>query len=876
METRLSQESDTNPSENGWSKAAVPGSAATRSPQSGVPDTASPTRGASLLGAPQDDAPRSGRRGGGAESSRRDRSAFIWLGRFLAPLGAPLQLLALGLLGAGVFVSVHLPELPSVDAVREVKFEEPLRVYSRDGALMAEFGVERRHPVPYQDMPPLVVNAFLATEDSRFFEHGGVDAVGMLRALLSFASTGTKTQGGSTITMQVTRNFLLSSEKTFRRKLAEVLLTLQVERTLSKDQILDLYLNQIFFGHRAYGVSAAASLYYDKELDELTPAEAAMLAGIPKAPSANNPVSNPERALERRNYILGRMLELGYIGRDEHEIAILTPDLAGLHRRQPELDAGYVAEMARQAVANHYGEAALSQGYRVTTTIESRLQSAAQEALRQALRAYDRRHGYRGPEAKVDLTGASEADMDAYLATVPAVPGLPPGLVTQSSSGEAEVYLGQGRRTRIGLKQVVWAQEFRNANWRGPRPRHVSDVLAVGHLIRLQQGGEGQWGLGQNPRVSGALVSIAPQDGAVRALVGGYSFNESKFNRAVDMRRQPGSSFKPFIYAAALSEGWTPASLIKDESVRVPGEQDWNPRNYDRRELGPIRMRKALALSRNLATINLLQSVGLEDAQHFIRAFGFELEAMPLGLSMALGTGELSPMKLAEGYAVFANGGFHVMPYFIERIESGEGQVIFEANPPRSCADCWYRYGDAPARVQGTQSAQPAPQVIDPRIAYQITSLLREVIETGTGTGAKKLNREDIVGKTGTTNDVRDSWFAGYQADFVTVAWMGFDDFEKLGRGEEGGRAALGLWVDFMSTALDGHPVASLDPPAGMVQVRVDPIRGTEVKRGGIVEMVSEEFRTALLGPEPIQAASAKRRDTSVRRSAPRVMDDLF
>lgn len=877
METRLSHESDTNPSKQSRAAARAPGSAPTRPSRSAPPGSGPPLTEARAT--VQARGPlSSGRRGkgGGGARSRRDRSALVWLGRFLAPLGEPLQLLAFALLAAGVFISVHAPELPSVDALREVKFEEPLRVYSRDGALMAEFGVERRRPVPYQDMPPLVVNAFLATEDSRFFEHGGVDAVGLLRALLSLASTGTKAQGGSTITMQVTRNFLLTSEKTFQRKLAEVLLTLQVERALSKDQILDLYLNQIFFGHRAYGVSAAASLYYDKELEELTPAEAAMLAGIPKAPSANNPVTNPERALGRRNYILGRMLELGYLDPDEHAIAVLTPDLAGLHRRQPELDAGYVAEMARQAVAQHYGDAALSQGYRVTTTIESGLQSAAQEAVREALRSYDRRHGYRGPEAKVDLTGASEADMDAYLATVPAVPDLPPALVTRLSSGEAEIYLGQGRRMQLALKQVRWAQEFRNANWRGPRPRHVADVLAVGDLIRLQQIG-GEWELAQKPRVSGALVSIAPQDGAVRALVGGYAFNESKFNRAVDMRRQPGSSFKPFIYAAALSEGWTPASLIKDESVKLPGEPDWNPRNSDRRELGPIRMRKALALSRNLASINLLQSVGLEDAQRFIRAFGFDLDAMPLGLSMALGTGELSPMKLAEGYAVFANGGFHVMPYFIERIENGTGEVIFEAQPPRSCADCWYRYGEAPARVQGTRSAPPAPQVIDPRIAYQITSLLREVIEAGTGTRAKELDRQDIVGKTGTTNDVRDSWFAGYQADFVTVAWMGFDDFEKLGRGEEGGRAALGLWVDFMSTALEGHPVATLDPPPGMVRVRVDPTRGTEVQRGGIVEVVSEEYRTALLGPEPVKVAGpARKRDTSVRRSAPRVMDDLF
>lgn len=788
--------------------------------------------------------------------------------------------MALASFGAGVFVHSHALDLPSVERLRQVQFEEPLRVFSSDGALLAEFGIERRQAVAIERMPPLIVNAFLATEDSRFFEHRGVDLVGMGRAFLSFASTGTKAQGGSTISMQVVRNFLLSSEKTFERKLSEVLLTFELERALTKEQILELYLNQIFFGHRAYGISAAASLYYDKTLDQLTPAEAAMLAGIPKAPSTNNPVSNPQRALERRDYILGRMRELGQIDDAEYQIAVLTPDLARLHRGQPDLDAGYVAEMARQEVIRYYGEAGLSRGYRVITTIESRLQTAAQAAVRRALRDYDRRHGYRGAEAKIDLTGASEADMDAYLAGVTALPDLPPALVTQVTKAGAEVYLGQGRRISLTLPQVSWAQEFRNANWRGPRPRRVSDVLDVGDLIRLQQTEKGTWELGQKPAVTGALVSIAPQDGAVRALVGGYAFTESKFNRALDMRRQPGSSFKPFVFAAALHEGWTPASLIKDEAIKLPGRQDWNPRNADRKELGPIRMRRALAMSRNLAAINLLNSVGIEDAQTYIRGFGFDLDAMPLGLSMALGTGEMSPTKLAEGYAVFANGGFHVTPYFIQRIEMGEGQVVFEANPPRACADCWYRYGEAAAQAQGIQEGSAATRVIDPRIAYQITSLLREVIETGTGTRAKSLKREDIVGKTGTTNDVRDSWFAGYQADFVTVSWMGFDDFEKLGRGEEGGRAALGMWVDFMGSALEGLPVATLDPPPGMVQVRVDPTRGTETKsRSGILEMVNEEYRDALLGPEPVKVASGsgkKKSGPTGRAAAPRVMDELF
>lgn len=814
---------------------------------------------------------------------RRPTSAAGWFLRFVnGALGLPLQLLTIGLVGAAVFVAVTLPELPDVQRLRAVQFQEPLQVYSADGALMAQFGIERRRPVDLVNVPRVLIDAFLATEDNRFFEHGGVDPIGMGRALLSYLTTGEKSQGASTITMQVTRNFFLTPEKTFHRKLMEVLLTLHVEQTLTKEEILELYLNQIFFGHRAYGVSAAASLYYDKDLKDLTVAEAAMLAGIPKAPSANNPVTNPTRALERRNYILGRMHELGYIDAQQYGTALASPDTASLHRREPDLDAGYVAEMARAEIAKFYGEAALSQGYRVTTTIESWLQNAAQDAVRTSLREYDRRHGYRGPEARIKLTGKSEADLDEGLAAVTVIPDLAPGVVTRVSAAGAEVYLGQGQRVTLTPAQMSWARtQHDTAHWRGPR-RKASDTLLAGDLIRLRRTGEGAWELAQIPRVSGALVSVAPRDGAVRALVGGYTFNETKFNRALDMRRQPGSSFKPFIYAAALDKGWTPASLLRDQAVQIPGNTRWNPQNFDHKEMGPIRMRKALALSRNLATINLLQSVGLTDAQGYIARFGFDHEAMPAGLSMALGSGVLSPVKLAEGYAVFANGGYHVIPYFIQRIEDAEGRVVFQANPAKACGDCWFRTGEASARTQGTQPDNGAELVIDPRTAYQMTSMLRDVVERGTGTRAKALNRPDIVGKTGTTNDVRDSWFAGYQASYVTIAWMGFDDFGKLGRGEEGGKAALGMWVDFMAKALDKEPVAALDPPTGLVQIRVDPTRGTETKsKGGIEEIVQEEHREALLGPDPVKVsggepAKPRPKKEGAKRSAPRMMDELF
>jgi penicillin-binding protein 1A len=813
---------------------------------------------------------------------RGPRSAFSWFLSFLAPLGTPLQFLTLGLFGAAAFVNLTLPELPDMKrSLSQVQLQEPLRVYSADGALMAEFGVERRQPVAYADFPPMLKQAFLATEDSRFFEHGGIDLVGMSRAFLNFASTGIKAQGGSTITMQVTRNFFLSPEKTFKRKLAEVLLALHVEKTLSKEQILELYLNQIFFGHRAYGVAAAASLYYGKALDELSLPQMAMLAGVPKAPSSNNPVSNPERALERRNYILGRMLELGYIDQAAHDAALATPDDAQLHGQQIDLEAGYVAEMVRQEILSYYGEDAAKKGLRVTTTIDSHLQTAAQESVRKALRQYERRHGYRGPEAKVDLAGASETDMDAYLEGVPDVTGLEAGLVTGFDNGVAQVYLGGGRWAKLGLSQVSWARRFHNAGWRGPAPRRVADVVAKGDLIRVRQDQKGDWELSPVPAVTGVLVSLSPHDGAVMAMASGYSYNEkSQFNRAVDMHRQPGSSFKPFIYASALNEGWTPASTLKDVSVRIG---NWTPQNSDRRELGAIPMRKALALSRNLATINLLMSVGMEDASRYIHRFGFELDPKLLGPSMALGTIETSPVKMAEGYAIFANGGYHVLPYYIQRIENADGDVIYQADPPRACSDCWWRYGDAkPARTAAVSGEKLAEQVIDPRVAYQMTDMMRGVVEHGTGTRALRLNRTDIVGKTGTTNDIRDSWFCGFQANNVTVAWMGFDDNEKLGRGEEGGRAALSMWTDYMEDALKDKAIARLETPEGMVKVRVG-------GQGGQTVEVMEEYELMTLGPDedgdgpPVSTAKKKpaapkrtANATKPQHAAPKVVDDLF
>ncbi len=800
------------------------------------------------------------------EAPVKRRSSFLGsLTHMIAGLfGVALDLVMVGLTAVSAFVAVTLTDLPETNVLKEVRLQEPLRVYSADGAFMAEFGVERRSPVSFNAVPPTLVNAFLATEDSRFFEHEGVDLMGIGRAAVSYARTGERSQGGSTITMQVARNFFLSREKSFQRKFAELLLSLHIERTLTKEEILELYLNKIFFGHRAYGVSAAAALYYGKTLDELEIHEMAMLAGLPKAPSANNPVSNPRRAHERRNYILRRMRDLGYITEDEFQSASAVKDQAKLHRKAVDLQAGYAAEMVRREMVERFGEDAYLEGYRVTTTFESWLQRAAQDALRKSLRAYDKRHGYHGAEAKLDIAGADEQKLDQLLADVRVLPELTAGIVVEVGAKEAQVYIGKGERVTLGLKQVKWARPFKNSKWAGSRPSKVSKAVAVGDLIRLWQDDEGAWELSQIPSVAGALVSLSPRDGAILALVGGYYFDDSKFNRAVDARRQPGSSFKPFIYAAALSKGYTPVSRVRDEHFSRAG---WNPQNYDRKVMGRIPMRKALYLSRNLATINLLNRLGLDETRDFIQRFGFNLKELPLGLSMALGTAEVSPLQMAGAFAPFANGGYRVMPHFITRVENGVGQVVFEAKAARACSDCWARYEESTAETAPLAQSEGnlAEQVLDPRVAYQMTSMMQDVIKRGTGRRALKLKREDIAGKTGTTNDVRDSWFCGFQKDYVTVAWMGFDEFHPLGRGETGGQAGLGMWTEFMREALKDKPRAILDPPAGMVQ------KGDE--------WIRAEYVNALQGPRPVGYASGgsgRKKSGGVKRAAPRVIDELF
>ena len=810
-----------------------------------------------------------------------------WLARLVsAGLAVPFDLALIGALGAAVLLSTIEAELPPVEALTEIKFEEPLRIFTANGALMAEFGVQRRRAVAFDEIPPLLIEAFVSAEDSRFFEHTGIDAVGLARAALSVAKSGEATQGGSTITMQVARNFFLSRDKTIKRKLTEILLAWNLESTLTKQEILSLYLNKIFFGHRAYGVAAAAEFYYQKSLDELSVAEMAMLAGLPKAPSTNNPLSNPTRAIERRDYILERMHAFGYIDDSDFLLASTAPLSAKRYVPAIEFEADYLSEMARQEVVERYGEEqAYSLGLRVYTTVDEPLQRAADDALRKGLMDYNLRHGYHGPEARVeDVKAKTPEALDELIAERPKVPGLPVGVVISASASEAEVYLGQGETRNLRLSQVKWARRFKTENWRGPAPSRVTDAVAVGDVIRLRQRKDDDWVLAQVPLVGGALVALSAEDGAIRALAGGYAFEWSKFNRVTDAKRQPGSTFKPFVYAAALGKGYTPASLVKDERFEMPSARGmWRPKNADGKFMGPIRIRLAIAKSRNLAIVNLINRMSVEFAREYIQNFGFAPETMPPDMSMALGSGSVTPLELARGFAVFANGGYRVQPYLIERIKDAQGNLLFDAEPLRACMACWLENEDEEAEVLpvGASDDPRAPLAIDPRIAYNMDSMLKDVITSGTATRARRLKRKDIAGKTGTTNESRDSWFAGYQPRLVAVAWVGRDDNKPLGRGEWGGTAALGIWIDFMEDALKDMPEVTIKRPDGMVPVRINLSSGqtTRSKSNSRIEYIRDEYQLMTLGPDPVQYSAPVARARSKpkpKRTAPRMLDELF
>jgi len=760
---------------------------------------------------------------------------------------------ALGLLGAiaagGAYVYLA-PKLPSTESLKDMQFQVPLRIFAADGSLIAEFGEKRRIPLSYAEIPEPMIQAVLAAEDDRFFHHPGVDYQGILRAAWHLLRTGEKGQGGSTITMQVARNFFLSREKTFLRKFNEILLALKIERELGKPEILELYLNKIYLGNRAYGVGAAAQVYYGRPLAELSLAEYAMIAGLPKAPSRYNPIADPERALTRRNYVLGRMRSLGFIEPDAYQAALATPNTARYHGQEVEADAPYLAEMIRTEMVARYGDAAYTDGYRVTTTIDSRLQNSANHALVSALLEYDRRHGWRGPEAKTD-----PADPEAGLQRLrdtPVTGGQIPALVMGVEERSARVRLADGTDVEIPWEGLEWARAYRNDNVTGPAPKRAGDVLAPGDLVRIRSTGEDQWALSQLPQVEGALVSLNPDTGAILSLVGGFDFNRSKFNRVTQAERQPGSNFKPFIYSAALEKGFTPASIINDAPVvyeDAGAEKLWRPENYSGRFFGPTRLREALYKSRNLVSIRLLREIGIEYAVDYVQRFGFRPDSLPRNLTLALGTGVLTPLELVGGYAVFANGGFRVEPHALARIENSRGEVLFEARPATVCRDCPEPGlpGALPLLPVGRTATGDEPPVVATRVltpqnSWLITSLLQDVIKRGTGRRAQALGRGDIGGKTGTTNDQLDAWFSGFNADIVTTCWVGFDQPRSLGNRETGGRAALPMWIQFMGEALKGRPEHVQPEPEGLVTVRIDPDTGL-LARSDQADAIFETFR---------------------------------
>ncbi|MGH8646215.1 MAG: penicillin-binding protein 1A, partial [Gammaproteobacteria bacterium] len=642
--------------------------------------------------------------------------------------------------------------------------------------------------------------------------------------------------------MQVARNFFLSREKTYQRKLNEILLALKIERELSKQAIFELYLNKIYFGHRAYGVSAAAQVYYGAELEQLDLAQTAMITGLPKAPSVLNPITSPSRALERRNYVLRRMHTLGYIDDGELELALAEADTARLHGPTVEVPAPYLAEMVRNFMIERYGENAYGKGYRVLTTIDGALQRAANEALGTGLIAYDRRHGYRGPEHHFDHVDDDPEAWATLLEDFRPAGGLLPALVTHVGEKSIQVYTQANGKLSIPWEGLGWARRFIDADSRGPVPTRASDIVKRGDLVRVYQPKDSAWQLSAVPQVEGSLLALSPKDGAILALTGGFDFQLSKFNRATQGTRQPGSSFKPFIYSAALAAGYTPASIIVDEPLlftAVDGQEPWRPENYSREFYGPTRLRDALAYSRNIVSIRLLQGTGIDRAIAYLTRFGFERERLPRVLSLALGSASFTPLEMVRGYAVLANGGFRVDPYFIDRIFAEDGRIVWQADPPKACWVCEQRasnvrpvaFSDGRSGAQELEAAVAdeaprAPRVIDSQNAWMMYSMMQDVIRFGTASAASVLNRGDLAGKTGTTDELKDAWFSGFNNEIAATVWVGYDDNQSLGRGETGAKAALPMWIDFMRVALKDRPEAVLPQPSGLVTVRIDPATG--------------------------------------------------
>jgi len=773
--------------------------------------------------------------GSQAQPPKKKRRYFLWF--FIINF---ISFTALVLAAGTYYYLTEYPKLPDPAELKEVSYQVPLRIVTQDNKLISEIGTKKRLPLEYSELPERMTQAIISSEDERFFEHGGVDYRGLARAVYQLVSTGKKKSGGSTITMQVARNFFLTKEKTYLRKFNEIILSYKIESELSKEEILSLYLNKIFLGYRSYGVAAAAQTYYGRPLNELTLDEYAMIAGLPKAPSAYNPIANPSRAKLRRNYVLRRMNDLNFITKEEMIAAQAVEVHAKKHVAIIDIEAHYVAEMARTFALNKFGTEALQNGLTIVTSIDSKLQAQANQAVRDGLQRYARRHGYRGAINNIEINSfETEKALLKSLKDTSNFGDLKVGVVTAFDKKDTQVLMETGEPISIPFKTMEWAAPYKSVNRKGKTPKKPQDVLKLGDVIYLQWF-EDQWQLAQDPKTESALVSMDTNDGRIFALIGGYDYFRSKFNRATQGRRQVGSNIKPFLYSAGLESGMTAATTINDAPVVFHDrnlEDVWRPENYSGRFYGPTRLRNALAFSRNLVSVRLLRQLGINTASDYIQRFGFPVEEINKhrDLSLSLGSVQFTPWEMARAYATFANTGYLVDPYIISEVRDFNGDILFKTEPKIACTHNQCIEGDE----------RNAPRVIEERNAYIMSTIMQDVIRIGSAKKAKSLKRQDIGGKTGTTNDQKDAWFSGFNPNIATTVWVGFDSPTTLGRSEVGGRASLPIWMEYMELALQAYPNEPLQQPNGMVNIPIDRETGQAVPRstpGALSEIFREEI----------------------------------
>jgi penicillin-binding protein 1A len=784
------------------------------------------------------------------------------------------------------------PQLPDIDSLKDVQLQVPLRIYTAERQLIAEYGEKKREPLPFEAFPKQLIQAIIASEDENFFTHPGVDYKGILRAVVNLLKTGERGQGGSTITMQVARNFFLSSEKTYIRKIKEIFLSINIERKLSKQEIMALYLNKIYLGQRAYGAAAAAKVYYGKPVQQLSLNQFAMIAGLPKAPSSYNPVTNKKRATSRRNYVLKRMLDLDFISNRQYRTALTRADEAKLYRPDIEVDAPYVAEMVRAYMIAQYADKAYIGGYNVFTSIKGPLQTAANKALRAALMEYEHRHGYKGVLAQHNLQTSQTLDeQQVYLKEFAKVGHLQPALVISidEKTNNGKILLQDGSSPVLKWKHIQWARKYISDNYMGPKLKKISDVIQPGDVIYVEQlevinsnhtdkdkdnsndkrSISKEYALAQIPEVAGALVCLNPQNGGILALTGGFDYFHSKFNRVVQAKRQPGSNFKPFVYSAALNKGYTPATLINDAPVVFKDsylEGYWRPDNSSGKFFGPTRLRQGLIKSRNLVSIRILRDIGIDYTIDYDRRFGFSADELPANLSLALGSATLTPMQIAKGYAILANGGFDITPWFIDTIEDPKENILFQQQHKSVCSK------DYSTESCNKDMNHYAERVVDEDNAFLMTSFMQDVIKYGTGKKALQLKRKDLAGKTGTTNDQLDAWFSGFNRQLVTTAWVGFDRPRSLGRREYGAAAALPMWMKFMQVALKDMPEVPLRVPESIITVKID-------RQTGMLASASSKatlFEYFVEGTEPVKSPGGNFLGSGTQKEKQTVNEELF